>query len=298
MHPRGRILLLLDRTAVLFIGLGTGLVIAFSFVGGGEGRGGEAQAGSPAPIQAVRTAPAGEIPAPRLARAFAEGRRVQIGVFGDSFGDGIWAGIYNRLRRDARFEVHQFSERSTGFTRYRSLNILSDVRAKLDRQPVDIAVLSFGANDTQGIFEDGHGNPYMSEGWQRIVTGRVTDVVGLLRQRGAAVYWVGLPKMRDPAFDADIQKMNRFYADRMAALDVPYIDTVPMTVDEDGAYAPYLPLEPGRSERQPARTNDGVHMTIPGYIRLVSGLSDRFREAADQAQASAAPAAPAAGSAG
>ena len=44
------------------------------------------------------------------------------------------------------------SERSTGFTRYRSLNLLDDIRAKLDRQPVDIAIISFGANDTQGIF--------------------------------------------------------------------------------------------------------------------------------------------------
>ncbi|HST37491.1 MAG TPA: DUF459 domain-containing protein [Allosphingosinicella sp.] len=298
MHPRGRILLLLDRTAVLFIGLGAGLVIAFSFVGGGEGRGGEAQAVSPPPAQAVRAVGPGEIPAPRLARAFAERRRVQIGVFGDSFGDGVWAGLYNKLRSDPRFEVRQYSERSTGFTRYRSLNILSDVRAKLDRQPVDIAVLSFGANDTQGIFEDGHGNAYMSDGWQRIVSGRVGDVVGLLRERGATVYWVGLPRMRDPAFDADIQQMNRFYAERMAALDVPYIDTVPMTVDANGDYAPYLPLEPGRSERQAARTNDGIHMTIPGYIHLVGGLSDRFREAADRAEANAAPANAAAGAAG
>ena len=92
-------------------------------------------------------------PAPRLACAVAEGRPIQIGVFGDSFGEGVWAGLYNILRSDPGFEVRQFSERSTGFTRYRSLNILDDIRAKLDRQPVDIAILSFGANDTQGILD-------------------------------------------------------------------------------------------------------------------------------------------------
>ena len=37
-----------------------------------------------------------------------------------------------------------------------------------------------------------------SEGWQRIVTERVTAIVNLLRQRGIQVYWVGLPKMREP----------------------------------------------------------------------------------------------------
>jgi len=158
------------------------------------------------------------------------------------------------------------------------------VRGKLDRQPVDIAILSFGANDTQGIFHEGHGYAFMSEGWQRIVTDRVSAVIGLLRERGITAYWVGLPRMRDPAFDADIQAMNRFYAARMAALGVPYFDTLPLTVDERGAYAPYLPAAPGRRERQLARANDGIHMTIPGYIHLTRGVTDRVRDAAARAR--------------
>jgi hypothetical protein len=178
--------------------------------------------------------------------------------------------------------VRQYSERSTGFTRYRSLNLLDDIRAKLDRQPVDIAIVSFGANDTQGIFDQGHGNAYMSEGWQRIVTERVAAVVQLLRDRGAMVYWVGLPKMRDPHFDADIQAMNRFYAARMAALDIPYVETLPMSVDAAGNYEPYLPAEHG-GERQLFRTNDGIHMTIPGYVYAMRGLSDRIRNSVAQA---------------
>jgi hypothetical protein len=287
MRPWDRLILICDRTMVLFVGLAVGAVIASSFVGGGADTVGQAQAGIPpglAPIPAAaalnrRTA---DPVTPRLAAAVAQHRPIEIGVFGDSFGDGIWAGLYNRLRGDHRFEVRQYSERSTGFTRYRSLNLLDDIRAKLDRQPVDIAVISFGANDTQGIFDQGHGNLYMSEGWQRIVTERVSAVVQLLRDRGAMVYWVGLPKMRDPHFDADIQAMNRFYAARMATLDVPYVETLPMSVDADGNYEPYLPAEQGR-ERQLFRTNDGIHMTIPGYIHAVRGLSDRIRNSVDQA---------------
>ena len=84
----------------------------------------------------------------------------------------------------------------------------------------------------------------MSEGWQRIVTERVAAIVGLLRQRGVAVYWVGLPKMRDAGFDADIAAMNRFYAARMRALDVPYFETAATTADASGHYAPYL-RDPG-----------------------------------------------------
>ena len=293
-------LLLADRTAALFVGIAVGGVVALSFGGGGG-------AGAPAVVVAEASAAAPSIPSrpaavrppveaatPRLAAAVREGRPVEIGVFGDSFGEGVWAGLYNQLRSDRGFEVHQLAERATGFTRYRSFNILDDVQAKLDRQPVDVAILSFGANDTHGIYYQGHGHPFMSEGWQRIVTERVTAVVALLRRRGVLVYWVGLPRMRDPAFDADIQAMNRFYASRMAALGIPYIDTLPLTVDAQGRYAPYLPAEPGRRDRRMARANDGIHMTIPGYIHLTRGLTDRLRGlvARARAEAHAVPARP------
>jgi hypothetical protein len=283
MRPLDRLMMILDRTLVLFIGLAAGGIITSSFLGGAattsQARASLPLAPAPAPINRRTADPL----TPRLAAAVAQRRTIEIGVFGDSFGDGIWAGLYNKLRRDQRFEVLQFSERSTGFTRYRSLNLLDDITAKTDRQPVDIAVISFGANDTQGIFDQGHGHPYMSTGWQRIVTERVTAVVTLLRGRGAMVYWVGLPRMRDPHFDADVQAMNQFYASRMAALDVPYVETLAMSVDAGGNYEPYLPAEPGRA-RQLARTNDGIHMTIPGYIKAVGALSDRIRASLPQAQ--------------
>jgi hypothetical protein len=98
--------------------------------------------------------------------------------------------------------------------------------------------------------------------------------------------------MRDGRFDADIAQMNRFYAARMAALGVPYYDTVPLSVDAAGRYEPYLPADPKTGERKIARTNDGIHMTIPGYIHAMRGLSDRIRGSVAEARAQAAHAAP------
>jgi hypothetical protein len=294
MRPLDKLLLVLDRTIVLFIGLAAGAVVALSFFPA-VAPGSQAQASIPAAPAAVAAAvrnPAADPLPPRLVQAARDGRPIRIGVFGDSFGDGVWAGLYNIMRRDKGYEVDQLSERGTGFTRYRSLNLLDDIRAKLDRQPVDIAIVSFGANDTQGIFDQGHGHVYMSAGWQRIVADRVSAVVGLLRARGAMVYWVGLPKMRDDGFDADIHRMNQFYAGRMAALGVPYYDTFPLSIDAQGRYEPYLPADAATGERRMARTNDGIHMTIPGYIHAMRGLADRVRGSVAQARAEAAHAAP------
>ena len=285
----------LDRTLVLFIGIAVGAVVGISFFTGGEpspgspGDGPVLPALTPAPERGRRGAGPGRPTRRRRGspRRCAENRKIHIGVFGDSFGDGVWAGLYNILRGDDGFEVHQFSERSTGFTRYRSLNLLDDIRAKLDRQPLDIAIVSFGANDTQGIFLDGHGNTFMSEGWQRIVTERVTAVVSLLRERGVQVYWVGLPKMREAAFDADMPRDERLLRRADAGARRALFR------DGDAERRRGRPLCAlsasirARGERVNARTNDGIHMTIPGYIIVMRPLTERIRRSVAQARAQA-----------
>jgi hypothetical protein len=282
--------ILLDRTAVLFLGLALGGVITYSFFAGGQAD--DAAATGTLPRQQVAAALAtpaatpAEVPAvmtPRLASAAAENRKVHVGVFGDSFGDGIHAALYKQLPSEQNFEVHKYSNPATGFTRYRSVNLLDDTRKRIDQQPVDVAILTFGANDMQGIYLDGQGAEFMGERWKRIVSERVGAIVGLLRERGAAVYWIGLPRMRDPAYDRDVQAMNAFYTERMRALNVPFIDTLSATVDAEGAYSPYL-MDSLKGEKIMARTNDGIHMTIPGYYILTRGLAERIRKSVEEAR--------------
>lgn len=287
-----KLILLLDRTAVLFVGIAVGAVIGLAFLGGGEG--GEAVASAPAPVETPTETASAEIGPSEcaiqfnrsLTRSLGDGEPVQIGVFGDSFGDGLWAALYRGFRGEEDFVVHQFAHQSTGFTRYRSLNIFEDIAERLNEQPVDIAVLSFGANDTQGIYTGNSGAAFMSEEWQAIVGERVDAIVQLLRDRGAIVYWVGLPKMRRESFDAQIQQQNGFYAAHMRQLGVPFIDTVPLSVDEAGDYVAYLP-NPETGDRTLARANDGIHMTGMGYGFLTHGLEDRIRGYVDSARAEA-----------
>lgn len=287
-----KLLTLADRTLVLFIGIAVGAVIGMAFMGGGTN--GEAVASSPPPVVIAADAEEGppaasECATPfnrRLTQSLAEDQPVHIGVFGDSFGDGVWAAVYRAFRGEDGFVVHQFAHQSTGFTRYQSLNIFDDISQRLEEQPVDIAVVSFGANDTQGIYANGSAAAYMSPEWQEIVGQRVDAVVQLLRDHGAIVYWVGLPKMRRPEFDAQIQQMNAFYEARMRRLGVPYISTVPMTVDADGNYSAYLP-HPDTGARTLARANDGIHMTGIGYSFLTGGLVERIRAYIGQARAEA-----------
>jgi hypothetical protein len=272
---------LLDRTTVLFFGIATGAAIGHSFLddksAAGSANVAVVQANDIAGTSSARC-PAGLELSPDLRRSLVEGTPINIGVFGDSFGDGIWAGLYNEFRDLNNLTVHRFTKQSTGFTRYDSLNLLEDVQGKLGSQAVDLAVISFGANDTWDIWEEGQLMPYMSNEWQRVVGGRIRDYVGQIKDSGAVVVWVGLPSMRKAAFNEQVTQMNAFHKKLMCDLDVSFIETLPKSVDESGGYTEMLQRADGGPPIM-ARAGDGIHMTMTGYRILVEDMTRDIRNA-------------------
>lgn len=309
--------ILLDRTAVLFLGVAAGAAIGYAFgvkdapeasyVAPTEIAAADTDVAppppvgeeGPAPVKPAVGTPLPEQPVttetraiqPGIVNAIAAGRPVRIGVFGDSFGDGIWTALYNQLSRKSGYQVVKFSQQATGFTRYRTLNLETHDRARLAQSPVDVAVISFGANDMMGVADGGHVYALLTPKWQAAIARRVTSYVAMLREQGAIVYWVGLPKMREAAYDADVVRMNGFYRDLMGRLGVPFIETAPYSVDAGGRYSAYLP-DPATGKPVLMRANDGIHMSYAGYVRITKGLAGRIRSYVDQARARAGGTAP------
>ncbi|KKC25709.1 GDSL family lipase [Sphingomonas sp. SRS2] len=304
------VLLLFDRAAVLFLGVAAGVAIGYAFgirqqVESPVATGNLATPGEPGANVAQGQSPDGKPPVPAagglptppavaetrpiqpgIVNAIAAGRPVRVGVFGDSFGDGIWSALYNQLSRKAGYQVIKYSQQATGFTRYKTLNLEQHDRARLASAPVDIAVISFGANDMMGVADGGHVYALLTPKWKAAIARRVTAYVAMLRDQGAIVYWVGLPKMREAAYDADVARMNAFYRDLMSQLGVAYIETAPYSVDADGRYSAYLP-DAVSGKPVLIRANDGIHMSMNGYIRITRGLAARVRSYVDQARARA-----------
>ena len=133
----------------------------------------------------------------------------------------------------------------------------------------------FGTNDEQGIIDGRTVYAFNTPGWRQIYAARIDNLIGLLKREGAAVYWVGLPKMGRDGFDQRVGILNALYAERAAANGVPFISTVPYTVDAKGDYDAYLPGGDGR--RQLMRARDGIHMTMAGYMRMASPVTQRIR---------------------
>ncbi len=298
LPPRIGPRLLLDRTAVLVVGLVAGFAVGMSFdtpsapvaptpvvlpdAPGAPEVPGTAPAG---PSSASAPATSGAVDPRVVDRVRAARGVVRIGVFGDSFGIGVWDGLYRQLPREQGYEVLRFGKEASGFTRYNVLNVEDRAREQLAKDPVDIAVISFGANDAIPFFADRAVQELMSPGWQRIVGERIDSFVATARSTGAQVYWIGLPAMRDPKMDANMQAMNAFYAAHMRRLGVPFFDTRALSVGPDGKYAAHLPDAKGVPRLM--RTPDGLHMIGIGYQRIAGPMIERIREQADAARTAA-----------
>jgi hypothetical protein len=299
---RSSLRLILDRTAVLLLGTVVGAAIGWAFQASPGASAGAASVQLPAVSGLTQTPSAGEAammrqyagPFGQLEKTVAAGGRVRIGVFGDSFGDGVWWGMAHQLPSKAGFDVVKFSQPATGFTRYKSLNLEAHAAEQLGTAPLDIAIISFGANDAQGIITpEGKYAKFMGPLWQQEVGGRIDRYVALMRSHHAMVYWVGLPRMGKDSLDSDVTAINNFYAERVTKLGVPFIDTRPIASDAHGQFAAYLD-DPKSGKRTLIRAPDGIHMSMTGYLWITQGLADRIRNYTDAARAVAGGATPAA----
>ena len=218
---------------------------------------------------------------------------LRIGVFGDSMADGLYAGLYRDLQDQPNVSVAKFSQVSTGLSRYDYVDVQARTRGQLDDRPIDVAVILFGTNDAQGIDTGGVVHMFGTDGWKAAYGRRIDDLVALLRSRNVAVYWVGLPRMKRDSFDGRMTLINGVVEARMRALGVPYIETVSLTSNDEGGYEAYLPTGSGR--RVLMRANDGIHMSMAGYLRMSAPVAARLkRDAGLDRSAAAPPVAPAA----
>ena len=228
---------------------------------------------APAVLPAA-TFPIAPVPRPLAERA-ARGQ-LRIGVFGDSMADGLWTGLYREMRDQPGVTVTKFSEVSTGLSRYDYVDIQAKTTRQIADQPIDAAVILFGTNDAQGISIDGEVHDFGTDGWKAAYARRVDDLVAMLRGQNVVVYWVGLPAMKRASFDARMMLINEVVSARMAALRVPYIETESLTQNAEGEYDAYLP-ETGTGRRRLMRANDGIHMSMAGYLRITEPVAARLK---------------------
>lgn len=206
---------------------------------------------------------------------FPEGDKYRLFVFGDSLGDGIWAGLYRAFTPDDNIEVVKKSRVSTGFVRLDYFDWNDRIKDIAKSEKFHIAVVMVGANDMQPIRHNRKFLPVDSEGWREIYGQRIDTFIKRLKESHAAVYWVGLPVMRSAEQNAAMQVMNEIFREKAFVNGVKFIDTWNGFADQFGRYSAFGPDLSGQVRR--LRADDGVHFTMKGYRKLAHFVEREIR---------------------
>ena len=188
-------------------------------------------------------------------------RRLRVAVFGDSLGDGMYAGLTQVTAGMKGIRVQRYSRANTGIVRSDRYN-WNKAAKKLSTKPMDVAVLVFGANDIQGIRTGGKRYYFGHKRWKQHYTDRVTRIIQNFRKRRVKVYVVGLPIVRQPKVRKGYAYINKIFRQVAKKNGATYIETWSTFADSQGRYTPSYRIK-GRARN--IRQKDGIHFTMDGY---------------------------------
>ncbi|MFQ5625893.1 MAG: DUF459 domain-containing protein [Methyloligellaceae bacterium] len=215
---------------------------------------------------------------------FPEHSRYRLYVFGDSLGDGIWAGLYRAFKPDGNIDVIKKSRVSTGFVRTDYFDWNKRLSGILTTDKVHIAVIMAGVNDMQPI-RPNRKSKWSKIGtpeWRDIYSKRIDRFIKQLKESKSAVYWVGLPIMRSSKHNDKMQLINEIFRERAFINGVRFIDTWNGFADQFGRYSAFGPDLTGQVRR--LRAGDGIHFTIRGYRKLAHFVEREIRRDIRQAR--------------
>ena len=188
---------------------------------------------------------------------------LRIFVGGDSVSQSLAIGL-QRLAPRALTKFEVASRVSTGLSRPDFYDWPARLARELTEDRPDVIVLMFGANDFQNVMYNGRGLSRFKQEWTDLYCQRVTQAMRLVSQPGVQIIWVGQPIMRESTLSDGVERLNAIYKSQaLLHPSVTFIDTWRLFSTPNGEYAQSL-------DGVRLRTNDGVHMTIPGSNRLAT----------------------------
>jgi hypothetical protein len=215
---------------------------------------------------------------------FPENDTYRLQVYGDSLAEGLSAALQEAFSGDSRLQVQRGRHRLQGVLRDEFDEEVRAIEGNLARLPVHIAVVAVGLWDRNSWRppQGGRRAAVGSEEWKAEYGRRVDRLMRTLKQKGAAVYWVGLPILRRPDASDDMQMINELVRERAYVNSQRFIDVFAQFADEHGGYSAYGPDLEGKARL--LREADGVHFTQAGYRKLAHFVERELRRDVNQAR--------------
>jgi hypothetical protein len=197
-------------------------------------------------------------------------------ILGDSFGEGLWLGLTKAFLNDKSLQLINRAKWGTGFSRRRHIGRAREFEPLLTAIKPDIVVIAVGAKDAvASILEGKKKHRFGSPRWLEIYNMRLDNFLQRLKKQKIAVYWVGLPIMRDPQFNENMNTLNELFREKAHINNTKFIDTWNGFVDQYGNFSPYGPDLDGRVLR--LRDKDGIRFTGAGYRKLAHYVEREIR---------------------
>ena len=92
---------------------------------------------------------------------------------------------------------------------------------------VDIAIIMVGTNDAQAMSDGIERLEFGTPPWTALYSREVDRLINTLKQGGVAVYWVSLPPMAAPSYDAAITQIADIQKRQAEAASIRYVDIRP-----------------------------------------------------------------------
>lgn len=219
---------------------------------------------SPAPGSSVPTTTTTQAPSRRVPTA---ADPLRLLVAGDSMTEAPGPALVDAAEATGLVDARHELRYSSGLTRPDYFDWPARLDQLVAEHRAEAIVVTFGANDAQGIATPSGSASFGTEAWIQEYRRRVADLMTRLTAEGRTVYWIGQPIMRDSGFDERMRLITEVYRDEATRHPgVRFIDIRALFSDASGSYSAYLDGADGRPAL--VRRDDGIHLTAAGADRL------------------------------
>jgi len=220
---------------------------------------------SAVPGRTPAATPATVPPNPKLPTA---ANPLRVLIVGDSIGLDMGGALQSDLAGTGVVNAALDGRESTGLTRPDYFNWPAELTNDIKADSPQVVVVMIGANDAQD-FLGPPDTPYTSPAWNGLYAQRVAQFMQIAGSSGAAVVWVGMPPMQNPALSAQMADLDTIVKQQAAAARPPvtFIDTDKSLGTPTRGYTAFTTNAAGQIVN--TRTPDGTHLT-PGGGQVVA----------------------------
>ncbi len=212
----------------------------------------------------------------RPGRAISNTDPLRVYMAGDSFAEWIGADLTAYGQRSGPVTTSTDGKISSGLANPAFFDWPARLTQAMAINKPDVVVIVLGANDLNGVsgsagyFANGAPGWFTEYGRRQ---GQIMDIVG---QSGAQLYWLAQPPMRDPGQNAAAYAVNQSALAQIVSRPwVHYVDTWTLFSDASGNYATTVVGAGGQPIT--ARQGDGLHLSREGATLLAASAYAQIR---------------------